>query len=508
MSKQVNDSQESVEQGVEQGVRGASLQDLVSHAKKYGFVFPSSEIYGGLRAVYDYGPLGSLLKGRLVEAWRRAFLHGIGDKEISMHAFDASIFMHSKVWEASGHTAQFDDYFVDNKDSQRRYRVDELISSTASRWEAESKPKEAHHLLSEGTKLLHQGDLKGLGALLREKEVLCEKSRTAHWTEVRKMALMFETEAGAVEKEPLFLRPETAQGIYVHFQNILQSTRSGLPLGVIQVGKAFRNELITRQFILRTREFEQMEMQFFFSPKDSRNWLEYWTKMRLGWYEALGFSKSRLRIKKHTQLAHYTKEAYDIEYAFSFGWKEIEGIHHRGQWDLDHHQSFSKKNLMCLDLATGTKVLPEIIECSCGLNRLFLAFLSEFFHQDSRLVLRFPPFISPYQVAVFPLVKRDGLAEKARAIADQLSMDWRVVYEQSASIGKRYARQDAIGTPFCLTIDYQTREDNTITIREAHSAKQERLSIDAVDKYLHERCHLKELVKKQRALSLSISQNV
>jgi len=463
------------------------LQAIISHCKEYGFIFPSSEIYDGLSAVYDYGQYGSELKKNIRDNWWE-WMTRLHDNIVGI---DAAIFMHPTTWKASGHVDNFSDPMIDNKDSQKRYRVDHLIEGYAEELEAAGKKAEADELLASLDRLIAASDFDGLKKLIEEKKIKCSVSGTANWSEVRQFNLMFSTQLGSVSEEAseIFLRPETAQGIFVNFQNVQKTGRLKIPFGIAQVGKAFRNEIVARQFIFRMREFEQMEMQFFIKPGTQQEWYEFWKKERMQWHLSLGVPADKYRFHDHVKLAHYADAACDIEYAFPMGFKEVEGIHSRTDFDLKNHQEYSRKKLTYFDTEMNQHYIPYVIETSIGLDRTVLMILSEAFAEedlstaekkDSRVVLKFPPKLAPVKLAILPLVKKDGLPEIAREILSACRAHFRCFYEEKDTIGKRYRRMDAIGTPFCVTIDHQSREDQTVTIRYRDSMKQERIPISAV----------------------------
>ena len=473
------------------------FQAIISHAKEYGFVFPSSEIYDGLQAVYDYGQWGSELKKNIKDYWwdsmTRMYENIVG--------IDAAIFMHPTTWKASGHVDNFNDPMIDNKDSKKRYRVDHLIEGHAELLKTGGKEKEADDLLAAMDALLAKDDFAGLKKLIEDNKIKCAVSGTNNWTDIRQFNLMFSTEFGSTvssddEDNKVYLRPETAQGIFVNFLNVQKTGRMKIPFGIAQIGKAFRNEIVARQFIFRMREFEQMEMQFFIQPGTQKKWYEYWKEERMKWHLALGFGKEQYRFHDHIKLAHYADAACDIEFNFPIGFKELEGIHSRTDFDLKSHQEYSKKKQQYfdneIDPATGKpygNYIPYVIETSIGLDRMFLAVLSHCYEeqdlstpekQDSRVVLKFPAKLAPMKLAVLPLMKKDGLPEIAREIMDNCRSSFRCFYEEKDTIGKRYRRMDAIGTPFCVTVDHQTKEDNTVTIRYRDSMKQDRIPIGQV----------------------------
>jgi glycyl-tRNA synthetase len=467
------------------------LQAIIAHAKEYGFIFPSSEIYDGLGAVYDYGQWGVELKRNVRDYWWR-WMTQMNEQNIV--GIDASIFMHPTTWKASGHVDNFSDPMIDNKDSKKRYRVDHLIEAYA-----ETLPEaEGKSLLEEMDRLLAADDFSGLKSLIESNKIKCSVSGTANWTDVRQFNLMFSTEVGSVadESNTIYLRPETAQGIFVNFLNVQKTGRMKIPFGIAQVGKAFRNEIVARGFIFRMREFEQMEMQFFVRPGTQQQWYEYWKAERMKWHMTLGISADNYRYHDHVKLAHYADAACDIEYNFPMGFKELEGIHSRTDFDLSQHQQFSKKKQQYFDAdidpATGKaygNYIPYVVETSIGLDRTVLMLLSEAYEeedlsteekQDSRVVLKFIPKLAPVKLAILPLMKKDGLPELARELMDECRQHFKCFYEEKDAIGKRYRRMDAIGTPFCVTIDHQTKEDRTVTIRYRDSMQQERVPMDAV----------------------------
>jgi glycyl-tRNA synthetase len=475
------------------------FKKVVSHAKEYGFVFPSSEIYDGLGAVYDYGQNGTELKNNLRQYWWKAMVH----MHENIVGIDAAIFMHPKTWKASGHIDGFSDPMIDNKDSKKRYRADQLLEDKIARYEKDGKTQKAAQLQQELDQALTDNNLLQLKALIEQHEIACPICGTRNWTDVRQFNLMFSTEMGAMAEgaDKIYLRPETAQGIFVNFLNVQKTGRMKIPFGIAQTGKAFRNEIIARQFIMRMREFEQMEMQFFIRPGTQKQWYEYWKEARMNWHNKLGLGDAKYRFHDHVKLAHYADAAVDIEFEFPFGFKELEGIHSRTDFDLRNHQELSGKKLHYFDAEldeTGKpygNYIPYVIETSVGLDRLFLSVLCATYTEeqvisgeqtDTRVVLRIPPALAPYKVAVFPLTKKDGLPEVARTIIDQLKLDFNCFYEEKDAIGKRYRRQDAIGTPFCITVDHQTLEDQTVTIRHRDSMLQERIAIAALRPLLAE----------------------
>ena len=486
------------------------LQEIISHCKEYGFVFASSEIYDGLGAVYDYGQYGVELKKNIQEYWWKSMVQ----LHENIVGLDAAIFMHPKTWKASGHIDAFNDPLIDNKDSKKRYRADVLIEEAMAKIEdkitkevdkAEKKFGETFDkemflktnpnvlrnkekvatIEARFKKALEDNDMDGLKQIIIDLEIVCPVSGTRNWTDVRQFNLMFSTQVGAIadESETIYLRPETAQGIFVNFLNVLNTSRQRIPFGIAQVGKAFRNEVVARQFIFRTREFEQMEMQFFVRPGTEMEWFRKWKETRMAWHRSLGFGTDDLKFHDHIKLAHYANAAVDIEFNFPFGFKEIEGIHSRTDFDLKQHQELSGKKLQYFDPELNESYVPYVVETSIGLNRTILAVLSNSYEIEKledgseRVVLRFPAFLAPIKVAIFPLMKKDGLPEKAREIMNDLKYDFQCFYEEKDAIGKRYRRQDAIGTPYCITVDHDTLTDNKVTIRDRDTMKQERVDI-------------------------------
>jgi len=475
-------------------VQDNKFQAIISHAKEYGFVFPSSEIYDGLGAVYDYGPWGSELKKNIRDYWWKSMTQ----MHENIVGIDAAIFMHPTTWKASGHVDNFSDPMIDNKDSKKRYRVDHLIEAHADKLRENGKATEADALLAEMDRLLAAEDYAGLKTLIETNKIVCAVSGTANWTDIRQFNLMFSTQMGSVadDADVVYLRPETAQGIFVNFLNVQKTARMKIPFGIAQTGKAFRNEIVARQFIFRMREFEQMEMQFFCRPGTEDHWYEYWKTQRLQWHLSLGIDPSKYRYHDHVKLAHYAKAAVDIEFEFPIGFKEVEGIHSRSDFDLKQHQEYSRKKQQYFDAELDTNgkpygnYIPYVVETSIGLDRMFLLILSNAYEEqsipkedgtaDSRTVLRIPAKIAPVKLAVLPLVKKDGLPELARKLMDDCKSHFRCFYEEKDTIGKRYRRMDAIGTPFCVTIDQQTKEDDTVTIRYRDTMQQERIPMNKV----------------------------
>ncbi|MBM3444325.1 MAG: glycine--tRNA ligase [Bacteroidetes bacterium] len=468
------------------------FQAIISHAKEYGFVFPSSEIYDGLSAVYDYGPWGSELKKNIRESWWNAMTR-MHDNIVGI---DAAIFMHPTTWKASGHVDNFSDPMIDNKDSKKRYRVDHLIEGAAEELSKSGKQQEADDLLRQMDEGLAANDFTELKNLIDRNGIKCSVSNTCNWTDVRQFNLMFSTQLGSVAEDAneIYLRPETAQGIFVNFLNVQKTARMKIPFGIAQVGKAFRNEIVARQFIFRMREFEQMEMQYFIRPGSQKEWYEYWKTERMKWHTAMGIPSENYRFHDHVKLAHYADAAVDIEYAFPIGWKEVEGIHSRTDFDLKNHQQFSGKKQQYFDPEVNQSHVPYVIETSIGLDRMFLLVLCHAYqeekwtkedgNEDSRVVLKIPPAIAPIKLAVLPLLKKEGLPEIAREIMASCRNEFYCFYEEKDTIGKRYRRMDALGTPFCVTVDHQTKEDRTVTIRYRDTMKQERISMEGLAAFI------------------------
>lgn len=471
------------------------FQAIISHCKEYGFIFPSSEIYDGLQAVYDYGQMGAELKKNIKDYWWKSMTQ-LQDNIVGI---DAAIFMHPTTWKASGHVDNFNDPMIDNKDSKKRYRVDHLIEGFAEEQKVAGNEQMANSLLEQMDALLAKDDFTGLKKLIEDNKIKCAISGTSNWTDIRQFNLMFSTEFGSTVStedadNKVYLRPETAQGIFVNFLNVQKSGRMKIPFGIAQIGKAFRNEIVARQFIFRMREFEQMEMQFFIRPGTQKEWYEKWKEIRLEWHKSLGIPAEKYRYHDHVKLAHYADAACDIEFEFPIGFKELEGIHSRTDFDLKQHQEYSKKKMQYfdndIDPATGKaygNYIPYVIETSIGLDRMFLAVISHAYEEqdlssegkpDSRAVLHLPAKLAPIKLAVLPLTKKDGLPEIAEKIIAECKPAFRCFYEEKDSIGKRYRRMDALGTPFCVTVDHQTKEDNTVTIRHRDSMEQERVAIE------------------------------
>ena len=471
------------------------MKKIVSHAKEYGFVFPSSEIYDGLQAVYDYGQMGVELKNNIKTVWYKSMTQ-LNDNIVGI---DASIFMHPLTWKASGHIDGFSDPMIDNKDSKKRYRADVLVEDRAAQMEAAGKKDEADVLVKKLARLLEADDLKGVQDLITNEKITCPVSGTSNWTEVRQFNLMFSTQVGSVAEDSstIYLRPETAQGIFVNFLNVQKSGRMKIPFGIAQIGKAFRNEIVARQFTFRMREFEQMEMQFFIRPGTEMAWYEKWKQARMNWHKAIGLPANKLKFHDHDKLAFYANAAVDIEFEFPFGFKEMEGIHSRTNHDLSSHEKMSKKKQQYfdndIDPVTGKafgNYVPFVVETSVGADRCFLAVLCNAYTEETtvekteegekvkeRVYLKLHPTLAPIKAAILPITKKDGLPEKAMEIYNELKYDIKVTYEDKDSIGKRYTRNDLIGTPFCIAVDHQTLEDNTVTIRHRDTMVQERVAI-------------------------------
>ncbi len=496
------------------------FKKILAHAKEYGFVFQSSEIYDGLSAVYDYAQNGVELKKNIRDYWWKSM--------VQMHenivGIDTAIFMHPTVWKASGHVDAFNDPMIDNKDSKKRYRADVLIEDHIAKIEAkinkevakakkrfgdsfdEKQFKETNpRVVANVNKIedikqrlypaMENNDMAAIKQLIEDVAIACPVSGSKNWTEVRQFNLMFSTNMGSLAEgaTEIFLRPETAQGIFVNYLNVQKTGRMKIPFGIAQTGKAFRNEIVARQFIFRMREFEQMEMQFFVRPGEEIKWYEYWKEQRMKWHLSLGFSADKYRFHNHDKLAHYANAAADIEFDFPFGFKELEGIHSRTDFDLSAHEKFSGKKLRYHDPELNKSYVPYVVETSIGLDRMFLSVLSNSYTEETleggttRVVLKIPPVLAPYKIAVFPLTKKDGMPEKAREIMDKLKVDYMCYFEEKDAIGKRYRRHDAIGTPYCVTVDHQTLEDNTVTIRERDTMKQERINIDDISSVVSNR---------------------
>ena len=490
-------------------LESTQLKDIISHAKEYGFVFPSSEIYDGLQAVYDYGQNGVELKNNIKTLWWKCMTQ----LNQNVVGIDAAIFMHPLTWKASGHIDSFSDPMIDNKDSQKRYRADVLLEEKAAEYEKAGQVERANALVRLMARLLEAEDYKGVQELIIAENIKCPISGTTNWTEVRQFNLMFSTQVGSVadDTSTIYLRPETAQGIFVNFLNVQKTGRMKIPFGIAQIGKAFRNEIVARQFIFRMREFEQMEMQFFIQPGTEMKWYEHWKGIRLRWHQAMGIPAEKLRFHDHEKLAHYANAAVDIEFEFPFGFKEVEGIHSRTDFDLSQHQELSRKKQQYFDNdlnEAGKPVgnyVPYVIETSAGADRLFLMTLCNAYTEEevtegeatkTRIFLKLHPALAPVKAAIFPLVRKDGLPEKAQQIFDDLKYDFNVIYEERDAIGKRYTRQDLIGTPYCIAVDYETLENNTVTIRDRDTREQVRVPISELSRMIGDAVSFKRIFEK------------
>ena len=503
------------------------FKNIISHSKEYGFIFQSSEIYDGLSAVYDYGQMGVELKKNIRDYWWKSM--------VQMHenivGIDTAIFMHPTIWKASGHIDAFNDPLIDNKESKKRYRADVLIEEHVSKIEdkinkeiekAAGRFENFDRTLFRSTNgrvkeyqekidiinarfktALNNNDLEEIKKIIIDLEIVCPISGSRNWTDVRQFNLMFSTSIGSVSEEAntIYLRPETAQGIFVNYLNVQKTGRMKIPFGIAQTGKAFRNEIVARQFIFRMREFEQMEMQFFIKPGTEMEWYEHWKKIRLSWHLSLGLGNEKYRFHDHLKLAHYANAACDIEFEFPFGYKELEGIHSRTDFDLKQHEQFSGKKLQYFDPELNQSYVPFVIETSVGLDRLFLSVLASSFKiekldgDESRTVLSLPAALAPYKAAIFPLLKKDGLPELSESIMNSLKFDFNLAYDEKDTIGKRYRRHDAIGTPFCITVDHQSIEDKTVTIRDRDTMKQSRIKIDELKSFLDQHVGIQNLLK-------------
>lgn len=502
------------------------LKKVISHAKEYGFVFPSSEIYDGLSAVYDYGQYGAELKKNIREYWWRSMVY-FNDNIVGI---DSAIFMHPTVWKASGHVDAFNDPMIDNRDSKKRYRADQLIEGYIQKIEEKidkevekakkrfenfdeamfrstnprvlENAKKAEEVKDRMNDALNADDMEALRQIIIDCEIVCPISGTRNWTEVRQFNLMFGTQIGSVAEDAstIYLRPETAQGIFVNFLNVQKTGRMKVPFGIAQIGKAFRNEIVARQFIFRMREFEQMEMQFFVRPGTEGEWYETWKQKRISWHKALGIGEEYYRFHDHEKLAHYAKAAADIEFRFPMGFRELEGIHSRSDFDLKQHEKFSGKKLQYFDTELNESYVPYVVETSIGLDRMFLAVLSSAYTEEKledgseRTVLKIHPALAPVKVAVLPLVAKDGLDDKAREIYRTLRGVVNAQYDEKDSVGRRYRRQDALGTPFCVTVDNDTLNDGSVTIRERDSMKQERVKIGELAGIIAARTDINQLL--------------
>ena len=505
------------------------FKKIVSHCKEYGFVFPSSEIYDGLGAVYDYGQNGVELKNNIKKYWWDSMTL-LNENVVGI---DSAIFMHPTIWKASGHVDAFSDPLIDNKDSKKRYRADVLIEEQLAKFEEKidkeiekaakrfgeafnkqqfretnarvleytEKQKQLHDRFA---KALNDNNLEDLRQIILDYEIVCPISGTRNWTEVRQFNLMFVTEMGSTADGAMkvYLRPETAQGIFVNFLNVQKSGRMKIPFGIAQIGKAFRNEIVARQFIFRMREFEQMEMQFFVRPGEELDWFAKWKEIRLKWHKALGLGDQKYRYHDHEKLAHYANAATDIEFEMPFGFKEVEGIHSRTDFDLSSHEKYSGKKIQYFDPELNQSYVPYVIETSIGVDRMFLSILSGSYCEEilpdgeTRVILKLPPVLAPVKLAVLPLVRKDGLPEKAREIMDELKFEFNCQYDEKDSIGKRYRRQDAIGTPYCITIDHDSLNDKCVTIRYRDTMEQERVPIVELRDIIAGKVSMKNLLKK------------
>ncbi len=505
------------------------FKKVISHAKEYGFIFQSSEIYDGLSAVYDYGQNGAELKNNIKQYWWKAMVQ-LNENIVGI---DSSIFMHPTTWKASGHVDAFNDPLIDNKDSKKRYRADVLIEDYCAKIETKIEKEVAKaekrfgdafdkaefistngrvveyqqkidSILQRMGKSLENEDLEDVKALIEELEIADPVTGSKNWTEVRQFNLMFGTKLGATADQAmdLYLRPETAQGIFLNYLNVQKTGRMKLPFGIAQIGKAFRNEIVARQFIFRMREFEQMEMQYFVKPGTELDWYAKWKETRLSWHHSLGLGDDNYRFHDHEKLAHYANAAADIEFKFPFGFKELEGIHSRTDFDLKAHEQFSGKKIQYFDNETNESYTPFVVETSVGLDRLFLSIFANSLKEEKledgseRVVLRLPAPLAPIKAAILPLVKKDGLPELAEKIVKQLRFDFNVIYEDKDSIGKRYRRMDAIGTPFCITVDHDSLNDNSVTLRRRDTMEQVRVSIDELNTIIDKEVNMKYLFEK------------
>ncbi len=505
------------------------FKKIVSHCKEYGFVFPSSDIYGGLAAVYDYGQNGVELKNNIKEYWWKSMvlLHE------NIVGIDSCIFMHPTIWKASGHVDAFNDPLIDNRDSKKRYRADNLIEDQIAKYDEkiekevakarkrfgeafdeakfrETNPRVIEHLEKRNalheryTRAMQGPDLEELKQIILDEGIIDPISGTKNWTDVRQFNLMFSTQLNNTGDgtDKIYLRPETAQGIFVNYLNVQKTGRMKLPFGIAQIGKAFRNEIVARQFIFRMREFEQMEMQFFVKPGTEMEWFRKWKELRMAWHQALGFGAENYRFHDHEKLAHYANAATDIEFKMPFGFKEVEGIHSRTDFDLSQHEKFSGRQIKYFDPETNESYTPYDIETSIGVDRMTLSVLCHSYHEEqlpngeSRVVLKFPPQLAPVKLAVMPLVRKEGLPEKAREIVNDLRFHFNTHYDEKDSIGKRYRRQDAIGTPYCVTVDYDTLKDDTVTLRYRDTMEQKRVKISELCGIIEDNVSITSLLKK------------
>lgn len=505
------------------------FKKVISHAKEYGYVFQSSEIYDGLSAVYDYGQNGAELKKNIREYWWQAMVR-LNENIVGI---DAAIFMHPTTWKASGHVDAFNDPLIDNKDSKKRYRADVLVEDHVAKIESKidkevakaakrfgdafdkeqfvtTNPRvvgyreKADAILKRLGKSLENEDLADVKALIEELGIVCPLSGSKNWTDVKQFNLMFGTKLGSTAESAmdLYLRPETAQGIFVNFLNVQKTGRMKIPFGIAQTGKAFRNEIVARQFIFRMREFEQMEMQYFIKPGTQKEWYEAWKEKRMKWHLSLGMGTDNYRFHDHEKLAHYADAACDIEFKFPFGFKELEGIHSRTDFDLGSHEKYSSKKLQYFDPEENKSYVPYVLETSIGLDRMFLAVFSNSLQEEelengtTRAVLKLPAVLAPTKAAILPLLKRDGLPEVAQKLVDELKWDFNVVYDEKDAVGRRYRRQDANGTPFCITVDHQTLDDETVTIRHRDTMEQQRVKLAEVKSIIENEVSMKEWLKR------------
>ena len=505
------------------------FKKVVAHCKEYGFVFPSSDIYDGLGAVYDYGQNGVELKNNIKQYWWQSMvlLHE------NIVGIDSAIFMYPTIWKASGHVDAFNDPLIDNRDSKKRYRADVLIEEQLAKYDEkiekevakarkrfgdsfdEEKYRATSPRVAEETAkrdalhnrfkdAMNDNNLEELRQIILDEGIVCPISGTRNWTEVRQFNLMFATDMGSTADGSMrvYLRPETAQGIFVNYLNVQKTGRMKLPFGIAQIGKAFRNEIVARQFIFRMREFEQMEMQFFCKPGTEMEWFNSWKSQRMKWHQALGFGADKYRFHDHDKLAHYANAATDVEFLMPFGFKEVEGIHSRTNFDLSQHESFSGKNIKYFDPETNENYVPYVVETSIGVDRMFLSVMCASYTEEqlengeSRVVLKLPAALAPVKLAVLPLVKKDGLPEKAREIVNDLKFHFNTIYEEKDSIGKRYRRQDAVGTPYCVTVDHETLTDNCVTLRNRDTMQQERVPVSELRNIIEDRVSITSLLKK------------
>jgi len=506
-----------------------SLKKIISHSKEYGFIFPSSEIYDGLNAIYDYAHNGTLLKNNIREYWWKSMVQ-LNENIVGI---DSAIFMHPKTWIASGHVDAFNDPLIDNKDSKKRYRADVLIEDYIEKLNLKiqkeiirgqkrfkenfdeiqfvnTNPKvleikeSIKKIKSRVSSAFQDDNLIEIKKIIDDLEIKCPVSGTSNWTDVRQFNLMFKTKLGASEESSmeLYLRPETAQGIFLNYLNIQKTSRMKIPFGIAQTGKAFRNEIVARQFIFRMREFEQMEMQFFIKPGSQVDWFKLWKDKRLKWHLNLGIDSNSFRFHDHDKLAHYADAACDIEYLFPFGFKELEGIHSRTDFDLKSHENLSGKKIQYYDPESDTNYTPFVIETSIGLDRMFLAIISNSLKTEnledgtSRVLMSIPKQLAPNKLAFLPLLKKDGLPNYTRKLIKEFNHEIDLIYDEKDAIGRRYRRQDAIGTPYCITIDHQTLEDDTFTIRDRDSMEQKRIDLSELKSIVENELTLKSLLKK------------